>query len=252
MPIGLTFACKNCGSIAERTKRVSREYCGDACYAERKRMLRRACQDPVCEICGTEFKRTGNRQKYCAACKVVRARQYKRNYNALNDEHVTAQRREYMAKARARDPDKARNRDRDWLARHKDEVNAKRRSPERRAKAARRLRERSRRDPRLVVHNRMASAIYQAIRDGKAGRKWEAIVGYSLDDLCRHLERQFQPGMTWENMGRWHIDHIIPKALFEYRCAEDEGFRAAWALTNLRPLWASENQAKSARRTLLL
>ncbi|WP_159457659.1 hypothetical protein [Xaviernesmea oryzae] len=98
----------------------------------------------------------------------------------------------------------------------------------------------------------MASAIYQAIREKKGGRKWEHVVGYTLEDLVRHIERQFLPGMSWSNMGEWHIDHIVPKSSFLYEDDEDPDFKACWALTNLRPLWADANQKKHAKRIYLI
>ena len=58
--------------------------------------------------------------------------------------------------------------------------------------------------------------------------------------------------MTWQNMSLWHVDHILPLASFEYESASDPEFRAAWALTNLRPLWSVENLQKGAKRVLLL
>lgn len=63
---------------------------------------------------------------------------------------------------------------------------------------------------------------------------------------------QFLPGMSWDNMAEWHIDHILPLASFSYASASDPEFRAAWALTNLRPLWSAENMQKGAKRVLLL
>lgn len=73
------------------------------------------------------------------------------------------------------------------------------------------------------------------------------MVGYSVDDLMRHLERQFQPSMTWENYGRggWHIDHKIPKSVFNYETTGDIDFKRCWALDNLQPLWEPENLSKS-------
>jgi hypothetical protein len=78
------------------------------------------------------------------------------------------------------------------------------------------------------------------------------LVGYSVSDLAAHIERQFTRGMSWKNMGRWHIDHILPKSMFAYRSQEDPAFKACWTLTNLRPLWKRANLKKSAKRTHLL
>jgi len=86
----------------------------------------------------------------------------------------------------------------------------------------------------------------------KGSRSWEALVGYTNEALAAHIERQFGRGMSWDNMGEWHIDHIRPLASFEFVSADCPGFKAAWALTNLRPLWASDNLKKSYKLTLLL
>jgi hypothetical protein len=51
--------------------------------------------------------------------------------------------------------------------------------------------------------------------------------------------------MSWENHGTvWHIDHIIPKSVFNYTDAEHIDFKRCWALKNLQPLWAGENMSK--------
>jgi hypothetical protein len=83
-----------------------------------------------------------------------------------------------------------------------------------------------------------------------------AILGYTLDDLMRHIERQFGKGMTWGNYGlgdgKWHIDHIRPLASFSYESPQCPEFRAAWALSNLQPLWQRENLKKGAKIVQLL
>jgi hypothetical protein len=177
---------------------------------------------------------------------------YSREYSVANADEVKRKRREDMARRRANDPEKVRQSDRAWLARNREAVNARRRSPDRMEKVRNRMRNDYATKPRVRIHVRMAAAVYAALREKKAGRKWETVVGYTVSDLMRHLERQFSKGMTWENMGEWHIDHIIPKAAFIYETEQDEGFKATWALTNLRPLWAIMNQRKHAKRTLLL
>jgi hypothetical protein len=59
--------------------------------------------------------------------------------------------------------------------------------------------------------------------------------------------------MTWENYGpAWHIDHIVPVASFGLDGCDDDEVRACWALTNLRPMWATLNIKKGARREHLI
>lgn len=86
---------------------------------------------------------------------------------------------------------------------------------------------------------------------------------YSISDLKIHLEKQFEPWMTWKNRGKyeskiwddydtltwkWQIDHIIPHSTFKYSSMEDEEFQKCWALSNLRPLSAKQNIRDNARR----
>lgn len=107
--------------------------------------------------------------------------------------------------------------------------------------------------PRDRLRSYIGAAISRSLkRGGKQGKSWESCVGYTAVELRAHLERQFSQGMSWDNYGKWHVDHIIPAASFQYDTADDPEFRACWALTNLRPLWASENIRKSDRRVLLI
>jgi hypothetical protein len=98
----------------------------------------------------------------------------------------------------------------------------------------------------------MKNAIRRGLRLGKGGQSWKALVGFSLEELKTHIERQFLPGMSWENMEEWHIDHILPLASFEFSETTGPGFKAAWALTNLRPLWAEDNISKKDKRLVLI
>lgn len=106
--------------------------------------------------------------------------------------------------------------------------------------------------PALAINSRMSNAIGLSLRGMKRGRGWESLVGYTLGELARHLEKQFPPGMCWENRTLWHIDHIVPLSAFTFRSAEDVEFIAAWALSNLRPLWSRDNKVKYAKRFHLI
>lgn len=107
-------------------------------------------------------------------------------------------------------------------------------------------------DPMYRLSHSISGAMWGALHSEKAGRRWEDLVGYTLDDLIRHLEARFQPGMTWDNYGKWHIDHAIPQSAFSYSSPEDPDFKRCWALSNLEPLWARDNLSKGARESALL
>ena len=107
-------------------------------------------------------------------------------------------------------------------------------------------------DPQKRLRRRFSNQVWWALKGKKSFRKWELLVGYSVSDLRFHLERQFTGGMTWDNYGQWHIDHVVPVSSFQFTSAEEPAFRACFSLSNLRPLWAVDNLSKGAKRLNLL
>ena len=67
------------------------------------------------------------------------------------------------------------------------------------------------------------------------------ILGCDWKTFKRHIENQFQHGMTWDNHGEWHYDHIIPISSAE---TEEDVYRLNH-YTNFQPLWAEDNLRKS-------
>jgi len=103
------------------------------------------------------------------------------------------------------------------------------------------------------LRSSVSSGISHSIKGStKGGKRWESLVGYNTTDLMAHLERQFLKGMTWDNYGEWHIDHVIPVASFAIDSPECQDFKACWSLSNLRPLWARDNIVKSDSITHLI
>ena len=106
-------------------------------------------------------------------------------------------------------------------------------------------------DIKFRINSSLSASISQILKNQKKGRRWESLVGYTVYDLIKHLEQQFDGKMTWDNYGNnwegysWHIDHIKPKSLFHYETAEDPEFKECWALSNLRPLEKYNNIKKS-------
>lgn len=128
------------------------------------------------------------------------------------------------------------NKGNNWRDKYTDE--------EIRAINAERARKRRANNPQLRLDDRFSCLIRLSLRDGKQGRKWEELVGYTLSDLEKHLESLFQDGMSWENMGKWHIDHIVPRSSFSYKTPNDPDFKVCWSLDNIQPLWAIDNLKK--------
>lgn len=73
--------------------------------------------------------------------------------------------------------------------------------------------------------------------------KTSEIVGCSKLELMDFLEKKFKDGMSWNNYGEWHIDHIIPLS-----CAKsEEDILKLCHFTNLQPLWRNENFKKGKK-----
>lgn len=66
------------------------------------------------------------------------------------------------------------------------------------------------------------------------------LLGYSAIELKEHIESLFLDGMSWDNYGKWHIDHIKMLSTFD----KDTPIDVINALSNLRPLWESDNCSK--------
>ena len=100
--------------------------------------------------------------------------------------------------------------------------------------------------PKGKLNNNISCRIYCSLKNSKAGRHWEDLVGYTINQLKSHLERQFTPEMSWGNYGScWSIDHIIPISRFNFEKPEDLDFRRCWTLKNLQPLEAKQNKSKN-------
>jgi hypothetical protein len=84
----------------------------------------------------------------------------------------------------------------------------------------------------------------------KKSKRTAEMLGYTAEQLTEHLERQFAKGMSWDNYGEWHIDHITPIATFA--TSGDIEPAKVNCLTNLRPMWAKENMSKGATQESLL
>ena len=69
------------------------------------------------------------------------------------------------------------------------------------------------------------------------------LLGCSVEELKKHLESQFTVGMTWDNYGKWEIDHIRPCASFDFTKLEEQ--HKCFNYNNLQPLWSIENRRKS-------
>lgn len=167
---------------------------------------------------------------------------------------------------RERNPEKSAAASSNWAKNNPDKIAAKRkrweeRNPERakslpkiwRAKNKERHEENNRRycsQSHVRIHRSISERLRNILK-GKSKRTFEYF-DFTREDLISHLEKQFSKGMTWENFGQWHIDHITPLSSFEISGEDDPNLKSAWCLSNLRPLWAEDNLRKRAKILFLV
>lgn len=223
---------------------------------------RRASVDgltPICKKCSYERGKQWN---------IENKEQVKENGKKYHVIHYTANRNEILErnkKWRMRNPEKHKEIIRKWRIKNAERVKEKNKiwyyenydrlkdvakkwvsaNPERVKINRRRASAKIRSTLKGKINNCIAVAICRSLKGSKSYRKWLDIVGFTLPELMSHLEKQFQPGMTWENHGfYWHIDHKIPISVFNFEKSEDIDFRKCWSLKNLQPLEAVKNHIK--------
>ncbi len=97
-------------------------------------------------------------------------------------------------------------------------------------------------DPAFRIMKNYRKRVWDAVK-GRKSAKTEELLGITSEGLKQHLESRFIPGMTFDNYGLWHVDHIKPCSLFDLSDPNQQ--RACFNYTNLQPLWAKDNFRKS-------
>lgn len=99
--------------------------------------------------------------------------------------------------------------------------------------------------PRVKLLHSMRVRLGRIVRGCSLSKNSYELIGCSPDFLVTWLESKFEPGMSWDNYGQWHMDHIIPCAAFNIEDREEA--KKCFHYSNLRPLWAKQNIAKNAK-----
>lgn len=189
---------------------------------------------------------------------------YRVQYSIENADRIAQKNKEWCARNRPI----VRAHKRKWYAKHKDSVLAYHKQhyeankdrllaemrayqkairPKRTAYENEYRRERAKSDPAFLISRRLrARARIAFTRRGQEKRlSTSDLLGCTYEAARQHIEARFIEGMSWENHGEWHIDHIQPIAGFDL--SKEEECRAAFHYTNLQPLWAQDNLAKGKK-----
>jgi hypothetical protein len=96
----------------------------------------------------------------------------------------------------------------------------------------------------VKLARRLRSRTRSALKNGQKAGSAVRDLGCSIPELRLYLESKFQSGMSWDNYGEWHIDHVKPLAKFDL--TDRAQLLEACRYTNLQPLWAEDNRKKAA------
>jgi hypothetical protein len=178
------------------------------------------CKECSVAYCAANSQRRIDSGKIYKKNNEVKVRARAKKYRENNREKITERQRKHLAKPEVRTRTNAR-----WV-------------------------ERKNTIPQVAIRARMKDMVRRTLcRGGKGGRMWQELVDYTVEDLRKHLQKKFTPGMTWEKFlkGEIHIDHVIPIKAFNITSYKDHDFKRCWELKNLQPLWAHDNVVKNCK-----
>ncbi len=140
-----------------------------------------------------------------------------------------------------------------WIAKNRDHANAyqreynKKNSDKIREINKKKTKKRLQNDPAYRIQMNLYSRMRLGLRRVGAVKKgrYVELIGCTYTELKAYIGDKLESGMTWENYGGWHIDHIIPCAAFDLTDPEQQW--ACFHYTNLQPLWAEDNLKKGTK-----
>lgn len=190
----------------------------------------------------------------CKKCNSERGKKYvKENYQKTLEQHRkwTSKNPEWVyeryKKYRLNNPEKVNERLKTFYKKNPEKRKQYRENYKPRKKEQRKERRES--DPIFNLVNRMRSRLRKYLKSHNITKKNKTfeMVGCTPQQLKEHLEKQFKPGMSWDNRNQWHIDHIIPLSSAK---TEEELYKLCH-FSNLQPLWVEENLKKSNKLVIL-
>lgn len=150
-----------------------------------------------------------------------------KKYNLNNKEKIKDKNKKY----RSENEEKVKTLKKNWVLANKEKVKRiKNESDKKRRK----------KDGFYRMKINLRARIREFLISETNSKRTKEIVGLDKVDLKLYIENKFLEGMSWENYGKWHLDHIKPLSLAK----NDEEVFELNHYTNLQPLWAEDNIKK--------
>jgi hypothetical protein len=190
-----------------------------------------------CSICEQEFPATteyfqkSSKSKnqigsYCKSCQ----KQYRKNYySKCKDKENKSTKKYYQA-----NKDKLIKANCEWYKKNRDRLRPYRNK-------LRRTKRQNNIKFRMTCNLR--NRVNKILRGKNKSASTLKLLGCSVEYLKIHLESKFDQNMSWDNYGKWHIDHIRPCSSFDFSDPTQQ--KECFHYSNLQPLWAKDNLKKS-------
>jgi hypothetical protein len=162
------------------------------------------CKQCVNKSCSTEEYKT-KRKLYYHTCEKYKLRKISQS--------TKVRKVEYDKIYRKKNADKIKIQKRDWEKLHKN-------------------------DPIFKIKRNLRRRINHLVRGQKSDKTFN-LIGCNAEEFKKHIESQFLEGMSWDNYGEWHIDHIVE--CFRFDLTDFENQKKCFHYTNQRPLWKKDN-----------
>ena len=193
-----------CKSCQKKYREANKEY-----YNEYSKEYYKANKDKLLE----------QQKKYREANKEHR-KEYNKRWREANKEHYKKYKKKYL---------------KEYYKANKEYYNEYKKEYQKKRKQT---------DPLYKLKHNLRSRTSMAFKNKGYSKntKTQDMLGVDWEVAKKHIERQFKKGMSWDNYGDWHIDHIIPLA----SANTEKRLKELCHYTNLQPLWAEENLSKNA------
>lgn len=199
----------------------------------------------ICSICKIEkpidefHKHKGRRDGLNSSCKEC-TREKSNDYYKANKEKCLAKMKIYAEENK----DKNREYHKSYRKLNEDRIKSNKKSYFQKNKEIiyKQIKHKKETNPLFKLQHNLRGRTYNAFKRSfwTKNSGTEKLLGATYEVVFNHLESRFTDGMTWENQGEWHIDHIVPLA----SATTEEELIKLCHYTNLQPLWAEDNLKK--------
>ena len=189
-------------------------------------------------------------QSVCKFCTTEHNIKYRKSHKEETKEYCRIhkkERNEYTKKWYIEHKKEKQTYVKEWRKTHQKQIKEQNRNYEKNHKVERREQEVNRRrtDINFRILGILRRRLWNALKGNCKSARTVQLLGCSIEFLKDYLTKKFTTGMSFDNYGKWHIDHVNPCASFDLSkpCEQQKCFH----YTNLQPLWANENQSKGSK-----